>query len=176
MICKWRRELPEVLAVYSQRMKLTRRFGTGTSILAAVLLIVPGAFPCTWAVGYFHQVTRLHGTVVGVKGGDLRHPFRLLRQRVAVGHARLTLYAYPYVQSGDLHDRLVKQVEANDTGSFDFGVLSPGHYTLLIVSPWGEDRFDVEVISRQKPTAAVTIDVSPSYPDCTGGHEFDVSG
>jgi hypothetical protein len=153
-------------------MKFAVRVGIGTSILAAVLLIVPAAFPCTWAIGYFHQVTRLHGTVVGVKGGDLRHPFGFLRQRVAVGHAKLTLHAFPYARSDVLHDRLVKQVEADDMGNFDFGALSPGHYTLVIASPWGEDQFDVEVIQRQKPTAFVTIDVSPNYPDCTGGHEF----
>jgi len=66
----------------------------------------------------------------------------------------------------------VKQVEADDLGDFDFGALSPGHYTLMIASPWGEDRFDVEVLQLQMPTASVTIDVSPNYPDCTGGHEF----
>jgi len=153
-------------------MRFTARSRIRTSIFAGLLLIVPAAYPCKWAIGYFHQVTRLHGNVVGVRSGDLRHPFRFLRQQVVVGHAKLTLYAYPYPRNDGLQDRVVKQVEADDLGDFDFGALSPGHYTLMIASPWGEDRFDVEVLQLQMPTASVTIDVSPNYPDCTGGHEF----
>jgi hypothetical protein len=108
-------------------MRITVRSGIGTSIMAGLLLIVPAAYPCSWSIDYFHQVTRLHGNLVGVKSGDLGHPFRLQRQQVAVGHAKLTLYAYPYLRKSGLLDRLVKQVEADDLGGFNFGALSPGH-------------------------------------------------
>ena len=140
--------------------------------MVGLLSIVPAAYPCSWAIGYFYQVTRLQGKVVGVKDGDFRHRIRSLRQQVTVDHAKLKLYAYPYPRQDGLQDHLVKQVEADNLGHFDFGALSPGNYTLTIVSPWGEDRFDVEVVNLKKPTASVTIDVSPNYPDCTGGHEF----
>ena len=140
--------------------------------MLGLLLLVPAAYPCTWVVGYFHQVTRLCGTVVGVKNGDLRHPFRSLRLQVDVGQAKLTLYDYPYRWTDGVENQIVKQVVADDHGNFDFGSLPAGHYTLLIASTRGEDRFDVQVTPLQKPTASVTIDVSPNYPDCTGGHEF----
>jgi hypothetical protein len=32
--------------------------------------------------------------------------------------------------------------------------------------------FDVEITDVVKPTAAVTLDVSPISPDSTGGHAF----
>jgi hypothetical protein len=140
--------------------------------MAGLLLIVPAAFRCSRAIGYLHQVTRLHGNVVGVKSGDLGHPFRFLSQQVAVGHTKLTLHAYPYLRKDGLLDRLVKQVEADDLGDLDFGALSPGHETLMIALPWGEDRLDVEVIQLKKPMVPVTIDVSPNHPDCKGGREF----
>lgn len=110
--------------------------------------------------------------MVGVKSGDLRHPFRLLRQRVAVGKAELTLYEYPYRRRDNGENRIVKKVIADPQGGFDFGTLALGHYALLIQSTRGEDMFDVQVTSLEKPTASVTLDVSPNYPDCTDGHEF----
>ena len=151
-------------------MRLAAYSRTGTVILLALLLLVPPAYPCTWAVGYFHQVTRLRGTVVGVKHGDLRHPFRYLRLQVDVGQARLTLYDYPWTNG--IENKIVKHVVADDHGKFDFGPLPVGHYALLVASTRGEDMFDVQVTPLQKSTAFVTIDVSPNYPDCTGGHEF----
>ena len=45
-----------------------------------------------------------------------------------------------------------------------------GHYTLTV----NDDLFDVEVTSMSYIMESVTIDVSPVYPDCTGGHEFIV--
>jgi len=91
---------------------------------------------------------------------------------VDVGQAKLTLYDYPYRRTAGAKNWSVKQVVADDQGNFDFGTLPVGHYTLLITSSRGEDMFDVEVTPLQKPTASVTVDVSPNYPDCTGGHEF----
>ena len=108
---------------------------------------------------------------MGVNKGDLRHPIRILRQRVSVGKAKLTLYDYsPYWPNPT--GRIVRQVETDENGRFDFGTLPTGHYTLVISSGSGVDRFDVEVKPLQKPTESVTIDISPVYPDCTGGHEF----
>jgi hypothetical protein len=154
-------------------MRINGQFRAVTMTLMALLLLVPAAYSCSWVEGYFHQVTRLRGTVVGVKNGDLRHPFRFMRQRVEVGQARLTLYYYPYRWTDGVKNRIVKQVVADDHGNFDFGTLAVGHYALLIASTRGEEVFDVQVTTPlQKPTASVTIDVSPNYPDCTGGHEF----
>jgi len=63
---------------------------------------------------------------------------------------------------------LVKTVETNSDGRFDFGPLKTGHYTLVIEG----DQFDVEIKDLPRLTESVTIDVSPIFPDCTGGHEF----
>ena len=64
---------------------------------------------------------------------------------------------------------LIRTVETDDRGNFDFGPLRIGHYTLRIDdSVW----FDVEVKDLPQVTESVTIDVSPFYPDCTGGREF----
>jgi hypothetical protein len=54
---------------------------------------------------------------------------------------------------------------------FDFGPLRTGHYRLAIDD---KDSFDVEIKELPQVTESVTIDVSPVYPDCTGGHEFIV--
>ena len=138
-------------------------------VLAALLFQVQLTFPCSWAIGYFHQVTRLRGTVVGMN----RAWPRWLRQRVARGNVNLRLYEYRW----PLHDRsempLVKAVRADEIGVFDFGVLQEGHYTLVIDWPSEfANQFDVEITKRPRPTSSVKIDVSPVYPDCTGGHEF----
>jgi len=141
-------------------------------IVLALLLFEQAAYSCTWAEGYFYQVTCLRGTVVGVKNGDLRHPFRFVRQHVVVGQATLTLYEYPFRWGQGAKNQIMKRVVADDHGKFDFGTIPFGHYTLLIASPWSEDKFDVQVTPLAKATSSVTLDVSPNYPDCTGGHEF----
>jgi hypothetical protein len=46
------------------------------------------------------------------------------------------------------------------------------HYTLSVDDG---DLFNVEVEDQQPVTKSVTVDVSPIYPDCTGGHEFIVN-
>ena len=63
----------------------------------------------------------------------------------------------------------MKRVETDDRGSFDFGPLKLGHYTLRIDD---KDLFDVEIKDLPQKTESVTIDISPISPDCTGGHEF----
>ena len=96
-----------------------------------------------------------------------------MRQRVARDNVNLRLYKYRW----PLHDRsempLVKTVKTDGSGRFDFGELQEEHYTLVIDWPseYGE-WFDVEIKKLSRPTTSVKIDVSPVYPDCTGGHEF----
>lgn len=77
---------------------------------------------------------------------------------------------YEYRQPWD-ETLLVKTVEADDHGSFDFGQLKLGHYVLRIDD---NDLFDVEIKDLPRQTESVTIDVSPINPDCKGGHEFIV--
>jgi len=54
--------------------------------------------------------------------------------------------------------------------------LRPGHYTLIVDDgDWGTSHwFNVEVKLQPKETVTVTIDISPNFPDCKGGHEFIV--
>ena len=140
--------------------------------LAALLVCLDyPANPCSWAIGYFQQVTCLRGTIVGTNRGWPRW----LRQRVVRDDANARLYEYRW----PLHDRrempLVKAVKTDKHGWFDFGELAKGHYTLVIDWPSEhEEWFDVEVTALPKPTTSVKIDVTPVYPDCTGGHEFMV--
>ena len=71
---------------------------------------------------------------------------------------------------------MVKTTKTDVNGHFDFGEVAPGHYTLIVDDgDWGSsDWFDVEVKQQGKETVAVTIDVSPQFPNCKGGHEFIV--
>src|SRR5512133_2981332 len=62
----------------------------------AVLLAVETAQPCSWAVGYFHQVTSLRGTLVGMSRGWPRW----IRQYVTREGVTLRLYEYRW----PLHD------------------------------------------------------------------------
>jgi hypothetical protein len=148
---------------------MKHRFAFRAVILAAIVFQVQIAYPCSWAIGYFHQVTCLRGTVVGMSRGWPRW----LRQRVARDNVNLRLYKYGW----PLHDHsempLVKTVKTDGSGRFDFGELQEGHYTLVIDWPseYG-DSFEVEIKNLPRPTTSVKIDVSPVYPDCTGGHEF----
>jgi hypothetical protein len=98
-----------------------------------------------------------------------------MRQRVARNNVNLRLYIYRW----PLHDRsempLVKSLRTDKSGNFDFGVLPQGHYTLLIDWPSDDSNwFDVEIKKLPRATSSVKIDVTPVYPDCTGGHEFMV--
>jgi hypothetical protein len=135
-------------------------------IALLLLLLVTRANSCEWAMGYFQQITALKGRVVGA---DIRGLPRWLRQSFPRKHAKLTLYEYQWPRiPTDLP--LVKAVETDNDGRFDFGPVETGHYTLVVEN----DRFDVEVKDLPHFTESVTVDVSPFYPDCTGGHEFIV--
>ena len=145
-----------------------------SSCLRVALAIVPLALlsashliACTLAPGYFYQITALKGRVVGTQ---TRHAFapRWLRRNFKRKHAKLALYEYKQPWDEKL---LIKTVETDDGGSFDFGPLKLGHYTLRIDD---NDLFSVEVKDLPRKTVSVIIDVSPINPDCKGGHEFIV--
>jgi len=142
-----------------------------SAAIAVVFLLLFAASqvrPCTWAIGYFYQVTALKGQVVGT---NVRGLPRWLRQSFARKHAKLTLYEYRWPRIGWSGMPLVRAVETDGDGKFNFGPVKTGHYTLMV----GEDQsFDVEVKDLPDVTESITIDVSPVYPDCTGGHEFVV--
>jgi hypothetical protein len=148
---------------------MKHRFVIAALALAAFLFQVQRAYPCSWAIGYFHQVTQLRGTVVGTNRGWPRW----IRQRVSRENVNLRLYEYRW----PLYDRsempLIKEVRTDDDGRFDFGGLPEGHYTLIIDWPAEHGAwFDAEIKKPPRPTSTVKIDVTPVYPDCTGGHEF----
>jgi len=134
---------------------------------ALALLFASNTRACSLAVGYFYQVTALKGQVVGTHTHIALLP-RWLRQSIPRKHAKLKLYDYE--QPWD-DTSVVKTVETDDQGNFDFGPLKIGHYMLRIDD---NDIFDVEVKDLPRTTESVTIDVSPIQPDCTGGHEFIV--
>ncbi len=139
------------------------------ALAALLLLAVSQAHACEWAIGYFYQVTALKGRVVGT---DSRAYLpRWLRQSFAKKHARLVLYEYRWPRTRNDVPPVIRTVETDSEGMFDFGPLKTGHYTLIIED---EDSFDVEVKESAHVTESVTIDVTPVSPDCTGGHEFIV--
>lgn len=144
-------------------------------ILTALLLVAATVHACTWADGYFYQVSSLRGNIVGARIGPLQYA-QWLRQSFARKDARLTLYRYrrPIQRRDEM--ALVRTTKTDDRGHFDFGEIAPGHYTLIIDDGnWGTSNwFDVEVRQQANQTVSVTIDVSPHFPDCKGGHEFIV--
>ena len=137
------------------------------AIASSALLSAFHARACTLAVGYFYQITALKGRVVGT---HTRHAFApsWRRHTLIRKHAKLALYEYRQPWDETL---LVKTVEADDHGGFDFGQLKLGHYVLRVDDT---DLFDVEIKDLPRKTESVTIDVSPIHPDCKGGHEFIV--
>jgi hypothetical protein len=120
--------------------------------------------------GYFYQVTVLKGQVVGTAFRGLP---RWLRQSFARKHVKVTLYEYRR-PSRRTDQPLVKTVETDGEGKFDFGSLKAGHYELVVGEVWSLESFDVEVTELPRPAESVRIDASPFYPDCAGGHEFIV--
>jgi hypothetical protein len=58
---------------------------------------------------------------------------------------------------------LIKTTQADSHGSFDFGVLQPEHYTLVVDDDdWGRsDGFDFEITPLPQETVSVTVDISP---------------
>ncbi len=152
------------------------RRNVATFVLLIVTILAPSLFGCSWAEGYFHQLTLLKGTVVGRdlhRFGPLGY-VRWLRQK-PVPAAKLTLYKYVWPLKDVKQLREVAKVTADRSGNFDFGGFVPeGHYFLGIRAGDLSDWYDFEITNKAKPTKSVMIDISPSYPDCKGGHEFVV--
>jgi hypothetical protein len=117
----------------------------------------------------FHEVTAIRGRVVGRDLGPVQS--LSLRQSSDAKGADLTLYEYQAVEH--LEDlKLVAKVKSDDSGHFDFGSIAEGRYILRIVAKGsGEDRFEVKVTPKAKPTESILVDVSPVMPDCSGGHK-----
>ena len=136
------------------------------TIALLMLLLVPQTRACTLAIGHFYQVSALKGRVVGTH--NLTYSPRWFRHFFVRKHAKLALYEYRQTLDDS---SLVKTVETDNRGNFDFSPLKIGHYTLRIDD---NDLFAVEVKELPRITATVTIDVSPIHPDCKGGHEFIV--
>jgi hypothetical protein len=143
----------------------------GLRITALVLLVcfATHADACSWAVGYYH-VTRLKGRVVGKSLGPIQ--FRWLRQAFSVSGAELEVYEYSRPWPKDA--KPLARTVANSAGEFEFATLKEGHYTLRIKGGGMQDAFDVEITSKVPPTRNVTLDISPIFPDCSGGHWFEV--
>jgi hypothetical protein len=151
---------------------MTTRLARNTAVVVASLLLlaVSQGRACEWAIGYFYQVTALKGRVVGTHS-HLYFP-RWPRQSFARKHAKLALYEYRWPRAGN-NLPLVRAVETDTKGVFDFGSVGTGHYTLVID---GGSSFDVELEENSKGRSeTLTIDVSPVFPDCTGGHELTVN-
>ncbi len=142
------------------------RIVVALAVVSLVLASLSELRACTLVQGYFYQVTSLKGRVVGTH--NLTYAPRWLRQSFARKHAKLALYEYGQPWEDTF---IVKTVNSDDHGNFDFGQLKIGHYALRIDD---NDVFDVEVTDLPRITASVTIDASPIHPDCKGGHEFIV--
>ena len=142
----------------------------------ALTLLIGALLPtaseaCSFAPGYFHQVTLLKGRVVGRNLGPLQ--FRWLRQLFSVKDAVLYIYEYHQPMSVDDLKKPVATAKTDLHGSFGFGTLPTGHYLLEIaINGSGVDWFDVEITTKVKATESVLIDISSIAPDCSGGHEF----
>jgi hypothetical protein len=148
-------------------------------ITSALLFQAQEAISCSLVRGYFYQVTWLRGRVVGMTNywpllGYGSYP-GWLRHRVSRDNVKLRLYTYGWPMRNRSETPPIKTVTTDKNGSFDFGSVPIGHYTLVIERPAVDgDFFDVEVNNRAAETSSVTIDVSPVDPDCKGGHEFMV--
>lgn len=149
-------------------------------IASALLFGAQDAISCSLARGYFNQVTRLRGNVVGITNywpllGYCSYP-RWLRHRVARDNVALHLYEYRWPIRDRSETPLVKTITTDKDGRFDFGSVPIGHYTLVIDWPAvNADLFDVEIKKLPIETSFITIDVSPVDPDCRGGHELIVN-
>jgi hypothetical protein len=140
------------------------------TILAIVFCFAITGDACSLIRGYFHQVTHLKGRVVGKSLGAIQ--FRWLRRMYNVSGAELEVYEYGRPWPRDA--KPLAQTIANSAGEFEFGTLKEGHYSLFIKGGGMQDSFDIEITNKVPRTKEVTLDISPIFPDCTGGHEFEV--
>src|SRR3954469_8590218 len=144
-----------------------RKVATTVGLLLLMILAPTHLlFGCSWATGYFHQVTVLKGKVAGrnlQRFGPLGY-VRWLRQR-PVDAAQLKLYDYVWPLKDNNQLKEVASVKSDASGDFDFGVSVPeGHYFLEIIGSDLSDWYEVEITKKAKSTKRVTIDISPNYP------------
>src|ERR1700733_6088645 len=109
---------------------MKRLFNLRCLVVTAVCLTAPAAMACSWAEGYFFQVTSLRGSIVGVGDGDPRHMIKWMRQHVAQGYVSMTLYQYRWPANLD-ELKTIRKVKADANGRFEFGSLDKGHYKLV---------------------------------------------
>jgi hypothetical protein len=148
-----------------------------TAIAAVAFVLTAGGLKilaCSWAIGYFYQVTNLRGTVVG-SNFPVLHYFRWYRHSVVRPNTKLALYEFCW-PCEVLSQAPVNTVITDADGKFDFGTLKPGHYYLKIHDGKGplSAVFQIEVMGTQNSKESEIIDISPVAPDCTGGYEFIV--
>jgi hypothetical protein len=88
-------------------------------------------------------------------------------------NAKLSLYEFCWPCDA-LSRTPVTTVVADSHGKFDFGVIKRGHYFLKIDDEEAalSALFQIEVKDALNQKESEIIDISPNYPDCTGGHEF----
>jgi hypothetical protein len=146
---------------------------TGHLFPFLLVLLAVHAYPCSFAHGYFYQVAELEGRVAGAKLGPLQYA-RWLRQSFTRNKVSLTLFEYRWPIHARTDMPLVKTIETDNRGRFQFGSLKPGHYPLIVDDHrWGtSDWFDIEITTLPHKAASVIIDISPHFPDCKGGHEI----
>jgi hypothetical protein len=160
---------------YTRADEVNRRMMSATAVIVFILTLgVSRILACSWAIGYFYQVTNLRGTVVG-SDFPVLHSFRWYRQSVVRPNTKLMLYEYCW-PCDVLSHAPAKTVITDAHGKFDFGSVKPSHYYLKLDDEAGplSALFQVEVRGTQNPKQSEIIDISPIYPDCTGGHEFIV--
>jgi hypothetical protein len=160
-------ELQDKPRLYYRVMRKVKIFIT---ILAIVFCFATTGDACSLIPGYFHQVTHLKGRVVGKSLGHIQ--FRWLRRMYKVSGAELEIYEYASPWRKDA--KPLARTVANSAGEFEFGTLKEGHYALFIKGGGMQDLFDVEITNKVPVTKLVTIDISPFFPDCKGGHEIEI--
>jgi hypothetical protein len=151
----------------------TRKFVLYSAPLFLLLVFATDAPACTWARGYFHQVTHLNGRVVGRSLGPLQ--FQWLRRMFSVGNAELLIFNYNQPSTWHTKALAIAVTRTNPAGEFEFKGVPEGHYLLVIDGGSLQDAFQVEITSKVKPTKSILIDISPTFPDCTGGHQMEIS-
>ena len=142
------------------------RLRHSVAILLFLLLHSENGLACSFAHGYFDQVTAIRGRIVS-------YTWRLRRLWGSVGVADAKLMLYEYHFPAKIEDlKRIGTVTTESNGNFDFGQIPKGHYHLRIDADQMDDWFDVEVIDAMSKTDRIIVDVSPVAPDCTGGHKF----
>ena len=93
----------------------------------------------------------------------------------SVGNAELLIYNYTQPSTWQTKALAIATTRTNSAGDFEFKGVQEGHYLLVIDGGSLHDSFEVEITSKVRPTKSILIDISPIYPDCTGGHEMEIS-